>query len=194
MYVVPSSSSAPRNSTAPWRVAGLSPTTPISASTRTRPDRLATRVTSSARLQRRVRAPMGRCFLSGLRQKPADGGFELLLGDGALELRLDPPVSTDEKHPRLGWELPFLDPPVHTERRVVLLVDLDVDERDTGDAASYCIDDVDDRPACSALAELRRRKDDDERLLARQSVRHGDPQELGVRRVARRQLGGRSIC
>src|SRR5688500_17798491 len=98
MYVVPSSSSARRNSTAPSRVAGLSPTTPISASTRRRPDRLATRVTSTARLQRRVRAPIGRCFLSRLAQKPADGSFELPLGDGALELRFDPPVATDEEH------------------------------------------------------------------------------------------------
>src|SRR5688572_32313146 len=150
MYVVPSSSSARRNSTAPSQVAGLSPATPISASTRRSPDRLATRVTSNARLQRRVRALMRGCFLSRLPQKPADGGFELVLRDRALELRLDPPVPTDEKHPRLGWKLPLPDPPVHPERGVVLLVDLHVDELDSGDAAPHRVDDADHGPARSA--------------------------------------------
>src|SRR5881392_914906 len=59
MYVVPSSSSACRNSSAPSRVAGRDPTTPSSCSTRKMPLRRATRVTNNARFTRSSLAPTG---------------------------------------------------------------------------------------------------------------------------------------
>src|SRR3954447_20910631 len=58
MYVVPSSSSARRNSLAPSRVAGRLPQTPISRRTRSSPPRRATRPTWTARFSRSARAPM----------------------------------------------------------------------------------------------------------------------------------------
>src|SRR5438067_2159290 len=58
MYVVPSSSSARRNSSAPSRVAGRFPQTPSSRNTRNSPPRRATRPTYSARLRRSVRGPI----------------------------------------------------------------------------------------------------------------------------------------
>src|SRR5215212_6134452 len=58
IYVVPSSSSDLRNSTAPSRVAGRFPHTPSSRSTRRRPPRRATRPTYNARLSRSVRWPI----------------------------------------------------------------------------------------------------------------------------------------
>src|SRR5690242_21356507 len=59
MKVVPSSSSACRNSRAPSRVAGRRPTTPSSRRTRSRPLRRAMRVTVSARRVRSSLAPTG---------------------------------------------------------------------------------------------------------------------------------------
>src|SRR3954447_11470151 len=58
MYVVPSSSSARRNSLAPSRVAGRLPQTPISRRTRSSPLRRATRPTWTARFSRSARAPI----------------------------------------------------------------------------------------------------------------------------------------
>src|SRR6266536_2737376 len=69
MYVVPSSSSAPRNSRAPSRVAGLAPQTPSSRKTRSKPVRLATRPTYSARLTRSVLTPIRARISRALRLK-----------------------------------------------------------------------------------------------------------------------------
>src|SRR5436305_12777198 len=157
MYVVPSPSSASRKLCAPSRVAGRSPTTPISRSTRSRPLRRATRVTSSARFARCVRAPTGRIMSSGRRQQTAsDGGRELADRHRPLELRLDATVGADEERPRLGREPPLVHEAVQPRRGVVPPVDLDVDEADArlAEAATGGIDDVDDGTAGPARAEL----------------------------------------
>src|SRR5438034_10390977 len=67
MYVVPSSSSASRNSRAPSVVAGRLPHTPSSRSTRSKPVRFATRPTYSARLMRSVVAPIRARICEALR-------------------------------------------------------------------------------------------------------------------------------
>src|SRR3954463_11381215 len=168
MYVVPSSSSACLNACAPSRVAGREPTTPISPNVRKRLPRRATRATWTARRSRAVRAPIrvacyprvaGLCHELGLDRRP-----QLSRGHRALELRLDATVAADEEHPRLALQPPSAHPAVVAARRVVVLVHLDVDEADAGgrELLPHVRDDVDDRAARPARAELRRRERDDE--------------------------------
>src|SRR6266540_840258 len=100
-----------------------------------------------------------------LRQKALDGGLELLHGDRALELRLDPAVATDEEGPGLRRQPPFAHPAILAVAWIVALVDLDVDEAKPGssEAPAHAVDDVDDRPARATAAVARRRERDDER-------------------------------
>src|SRR5256714_8698159 len=183
MYVVPRRSSARRKLRAPSRVAGRSPTTPTSRSTRSRPLRRATRVTSSARFARCVRAPTGRIMSSGRRQQAAsDGGCELADRDRPLELRLDATVGADEERPRLRREPPLAHEGVQPQRGVVPPVDLDVDEPDirAAQATTHGVDDVDDGAAGPAGAELRRREGDDERLPGGERARDRVAQETAI--------------
>src|SRR5207253_1653985 len=103
------------------------------------------------------------------------GSRQLAHRDRSLEARLDPPVRPDQKRPRLGRKVPLLEPAVVAERDVVVLVDLDVDEADAAalEARAHDIDDVDDRPARAAGAELRRREHEHERLVRGERPGHG---------------------
>src|SRR4051812_33202911 len=92
----------------------------------------------------------------------AHGALELRDRHRPLETRLDPPVAADDEHPGLAREVPLADPAVLALRRVVVLVDLDVDVP-AGDALLHRTDDVDRRPTGPRLAELRGRERDDER-------------------------------
>src|SRR5207249_1133917 len=146
-------------SRAPSRVAGRCPTTPISWRTRSRPPRRATRPTWSARFVRWNLAPTARSC-----QPTPHGGGQLGHRDRPFELRLDPAVGADQEDPRLRRQVPLSHLLVPPERRVVVLVDLDVDEADPAcaEAPAHGLHDVDDGPARPARAELRRREDDDE--------------------------------
>ena len=148
--VVPSSSSALRNSTAPSRVAGWSPTTPSSRSTRSEPAAVARRAPTSQRAPGTV-DPGAHPVASSPRGGRGKRLEEFGRSNGGVELapprprpRTSPcilPSRADEEHPRLAREIPLAHPAVVRRlRRVVVLVDLDVDE---ADAAT--------RRACGAL-------------------------------------------
>ena len=93
----------------------------------------------------------------------------------------------DDERERLALQVPLVDPPVRPLRRVVVLVDLDVDEVDAlalplpGDR----LDDLDDRAAGARLAVERRREGDDERAASRPSRRRPSS-GAGSGRAARR--------
>src|SRR3989442_15521046 len=92
---------------------------------------------------------------TGLAQKPTDGTLELGLRDRSLELRLDAAVAADEKRPRLARQTPLADPLIFSLGRIVVSVDLDVDEADPAacEGPTNAVDDVDDGAAGPARAE-----------------------------------------
>src|SRR5947209_19009137 len=69
---------------------------------------------------------------TGLAQKPTDGTLELGLRDRSLELRLDAAVAADEERPWLARQTPLADPLIFALGRIVVSVDLDMDEADPG--------------------------------------------------------------
>ena len=78
-----------------------------------------------------------------------------------------PPVAVHDERPRLGWQLPAGHLLAHAVVRVVAFVDLLLDEGDVlRGAGADLLDDVDDRAADAALAQLRRGEGDDRRTLA----------------------------
>src|SRR4029079_509968 len=103
-------------------------------------------------------------------QVGADGPRELVGGNRALELALDPAVATDEERPGLRRQAPLPHPAVVALRRVVVPVDLDVDEANpaTREAPRDRLDDVHHWPADAARAEARGREGHDERLVRSQ--------------------------
>src|ERR671937_1400281 len=86
--------------------------------------------------------------------------------------------------------MPLADPWVRPLARIVVLVDLDVDEMNARvhEASARAIDDVDDRPAGPALAIARSCKRDDERHVRRERLRDRVAEQSAIRRNARRQL------
>jgi hypothetical protein len=122
MYVVPSRSSASRKLRAPSRVAGRSPTTPISRSTRSRPLRRAIRVTSSARFARCVRAPTaGLCQADGfskrLRTAAASSPAETGPSNFALMRPSEPTRNTHGSVGRRHSRMKLFNPNVGSFRR-----------------------------------------------------------------------------
>ena len=100
------------------------------------------------------------------------------------------PGPVDHERPGLRLELPGRDRPLRGLVRVVVLVDLLVDEGDAVRGVRLgLLDDVDDRPAHAALAQRRRRERDHDRLVAEDVVEVG-LQEVGRGRDPRVELRG----
>jgi len=129
-----------------------------------------------------------------LRELP-DRRFELAGRDRSLEFRLDPAVAADEKRPGLRWDVPFTHPAVLTLPRIVVPIDLDMDEasRAALEAPADLIDNIDDRTARPARAIPRRREGDDERDVGSQRLRDGIAQETSVGWDAGRELGDPAV-
>ena len=115
----------------------------------------------------------------------ADGLLELGGAEGALEARPDDPVLVDDERERLALELPLVDPLVGALGRIVVLVDLDVDEVDAVllPVLRDGLHDLDDRAARARLAVERRREGDDERAMGGHRRGDGRAQQLAVGRL-----------
>ena len=142
--------------------------------------RLLLRLTPRARIPQVVIERVGS---TSPRAAAPNGGLELRGRYRALEARLDPAVAADEEHPRLGGQLPLLHPAVRL-RRLVVLVDLDVDEphRARPEPLAHVVDDVHDGAAGAARAELRRGEGEHERRAIGERV--GSPSRGAARRRA----------
>src|SRR2546425_4550777 len=104
---------------------------------------------------------------TGLAQEPSDGTLELGLRDRSLELRLDAAVTADEERPGLARQTPLADPLIFALGRIVVSIDLDVNEADSGarEGPSNAVGDVDDGAARPARTETGRREHEHERLV-----------------------------
>src|SRR2546430_11817456 len=92
---------------------------------------------------------------TGLAQEPADGTLELGLRDRSLELRLDAAVAADQERPWLARQTPLADPLIFALGRIVVSIDLDVDEADpgAGEGPTNAVADVDNPAARPARNE-----------------------------------------
>src|SRR5712692_6551897 len=111
-----------------------------------------------------------------------DGQLELARRDRPVELRLDPAVAADEKRPRLRRKMPLSHPAVLTFPRIVVLVDLDVDETDAraGKATAELVDHVDDGATGATRAVAWGREGDHERNVRAQRLGDGIAQQTPV--------------
>src|SRR5512132_1798048 len=121
-----------------------------------------------------------RSSASSRHQHRLDRCAELADGHWALELRLDATVASDEERPRLALQLPLPHPAVVALCGIVALEHLDVDEAyaAAGDLLAHVRDDIDDRAARPARAELRRRESHDEGLVRGERLGNGRRVEL----------------
>ena len=105
------------------------------------------------------------------------------------------PGPVDDERPGLAREPPFLHPFVDPAGRIVLVVDLDVDETDTCalELRAHLVQHVDDRPADAAEAERRRGKGHNEGDGGLEGLLHRVAQELDCGRALRRDLSGLGI-